>query len=215
MMNISMKQLFVTLLVTGGLLVTGCADTGQEGAGMEADTTDVTAGDTDLDADAMVAEAVLQPTEGNTATGTVTFTQVDDGVQIMAAVTNAEPEGQHGFHVHENGDCSAPDASSAGGHFAPEGSPHGAPTDPADQRHVGDLGNLEVGADGTGSYERVDEQISLNGPNSIVGKAVVLHQGEDDLESQPSGDAGSRIACGVIEMAEGAMNAVDTPDTGM
>lgn len=190
-----LNRSFAFVLTFGLLSLTAC----EEGQQVDDLGTDTTAMDDMFTADTSAsAVAQLEPTEGNEVQGTVRFTEVPGGVRIVADVTGLE-EGQHGFHVHENGDCSAPDAQSAGGHFAPQGSPHGAPTDPADQRHVGDLGNIEAGAMGSANYERIDNVISLSGPNSIVGKAVVVHANPDDLESQPSGDAGDRLACGVIE----------------
>jgi Cu-Zn family superoxide dismutase len=148
------------------------------------------------------AVATLAPTEGNDVRGRVTFAEIEDGVLVVAEVSGLS-EGMHGFHIHETGDCSAPDASSAGGHYNPNDTPHGAPGDPASERHVGDLGNLEAGVDGTARYERVDSVISLSGPNSIIGKAVIVHAGQDDFESQPTGEAGGRLACGIIEATEG------------
>lgn len=152
-----------------------------------------------MSADAAVA--VLRPTEGNAANGRVTFTSVEGGVRVVAEVSGLS-EGPHGLHIHENGDCSAPDASSAGGHYAPDGSPHGAPNDPAGQRHAGDLGNIEASDDGTARYERIDTVIQMSGPASILGRGVIVHSGQDDYTSQPSGDAGDRLACGVIEAAD-------------
>lgn len=151
-------------------------------------------------AEARVATATLEPTEGNEATGQVTFTEEPGGIRVVAQVDEL-PNTSHGFHIHENGDCSAPDASSAGGHFNPTDTPHGAPDDPAEERHVGDLGNIEA-QDGIGQYDRVDDVLTFDGQSSIADKAVVVHMGSDDLESQPSGDAGDRIACGVIEMQD-------------
>lgn len=148
------------------------------------------------------AIAVLNPTEGNDVRGRVTFTATDGGVRVVADLEGLGAE-THGFHVHEFGDCSAPDASSAGDHFNPQNTPHGAPDAPAAERHAGDLGNIEAGADGTARYDRTDTVLSLGGANSIVGKAVVVHAGRDDLTSQPSGDAGDRLACGVIEATDG------------
>ncbi len=144
------------------------------------------------------AMAVMQPTEGNNVNGTVTFTKEGNTIRLVADLTGLS-EGEHGIHIHENGDCSAPDASSAGGHYAPNGSPHGAPNNPPTERHVGDLGNLRASADGITSYTRVDSLLAFTGTNDIIGKAVIVHQGRDDLTSQPSGDAGARVACGVIE----------------
>lgn len=141
------------------------------------------------------AEAVLKATEGNKVEGTVTFTKVEGGVLIVADVVNLKP-GKHGFHVHEHGDCSAHDASSAGGHFNPTNSKHGGPDTP--ERHVGDLGNLVADSTGKAHYERIDSLITLEGPNSVIGRSVVVHADEDDLATQPTGNSGARIACGEI-----------------
>lgn len=143
------------------------------------------------------AVAELSPTEGNEAHGTVTFTKVEDGIQVVADLEGV-PEGEHGFHIHENGDCSAPDATSAGGHFNPQGMPHGGPND--QQRHVGDMGNVTADSSGHAHKEYVDHLMAFEGENSIIGKAVILHAQADDLTSQPTGNAGARIACGVIKM---------------
>ena len=147
------------------------------------------------------ATAELQPTEGNKVSGTVTFVSEDGSIKVTADLEGLEP-GQHGFHIHEKGDCSAPDASSAGEHFNPTGAPHGGPADPADKRHVGDLGNIEADSDGKAHLELDDKVISLEGENSIIGKAVVIHAQPDDLKTDPAGEAGSRLACGVIVEGE-------------
>lgn len=146
------------------------------------------------------ASAELKPTEGSAVVGTITFTSEDGGVRVVAVVEGLVP-GLHGFHVHEVGDCSAPDASSAGGHFNPHGAPHGGPEVPPGERHVGDLGNLEADANGVAKYERLDQLLALTGPDSIVGKAVIVHAKADDLGTQPAGDAGPRLACGVIQQS--------------
>ncbi len=145
------------------------------------------------------AVAVIRPTKGNSATGTVTFIQAENGTRIVAEVRNLSP-GRHGFHIHEFGDCTAPDATSAGGHFNPTDLPHAGPEAPS--HHVGDLGNIEVRPDGTARYDRVIPGVQLDGEHGIIGRAVVIHQGADDLTSQPSGDSGPRVACGVIGIAE-------------
>jgi Cu-Zn family superoxide dismutase len=146
------------------------------------------------------AVAVLHPTAGNNLSGTVTFTQVADGVQVRAEVTGLTP-GNHGFHVHEFGDCSAADASSAGGHFNPTHKPHAGPDAP--ERHEGDMGNIQADATGKAKLEYVDHQISLtNDERSVIGRSVVVHAKADDLKSQPSGDSGARVACGVIGWAK-------------
>lgn len=145
------------------------------------------------------AICVLHPTQGNEAQGVVTFTKTDGGIKIVADVEGLS-EGKHGFHIHQYGDCSEPDGTSAGGHFNPDNKKHGAPTDV--ERHVGDLGNLVAGPDGRAHYERVDNVISFSGPHSIIGRGIVVHAGEDDLKSQPTGNAGARVACGVIGIAK-------------
>ena len=148
------------------------------------------------------AIAVLYPSKSGSpaVTGTVTFTEVADGVQVHADLTGLTP-GNHGFHVHEFGDCSAADASSAGAHFNPTNKPHAGPD--ATERHVGDMGNVEAGASGKATLEYVDHQISLtNDERSVIGRSVVVHAKADDLKSQPAGDSGARIACGVIGRAK-------------
>lgn len=147
------------------------------------------------------AIAVLHPTEGSEVTGTVTFTQTDAGIRIVGTVEGLTA-GQHGFHVHEYGDCSAPDGSSAGGHFNPDGKDHGAPTDM--DRHVGDLGNVLADESGIGTYDRTDTVIAFSGSHSIIGRGIIVHAGEDDLTTQPTGGAGARVACGVIGIAQGS-----------
>ena len=150
-------------------------------------------------ADVTKAVAVLSPTKGSNASGTVTFTKVSGGVKIVADVTGLTP-GKHGFHIHEFGDCSAPDATSAGGHFNPSHKQHGAPD--AAAHHAGDFGNLEANASGTAHYERVDKTLSLEGGDSIIGHGVIVHEKEDDLLTQPTGNAGARAACGAIGLAK-------------
>ncbi|MBV9463118.1 MAG: superoxide dismutase family protein [Verrucomicrobiae bacterium] len=138
----------------------------------------------------------LAPTKGNKVQGTVRFETVKGGVKVTADLTGLTP-GKHGFHVHEKGDCSAPDGSSAGGHFNPTGQAHGGPD--ATARHEGDLGNLVADASGAAHYERVDQQLTLQGPNSILGRSVVVHAKADDFKTQPSGASGDRVALGKIE----------------
>src|SRR5436305_7192569 len=144
--------------------------------------------------------SVLHPTAGNKVSGTVTFTPVTDGVQIHAEIAGLTP-GKHGFHVHEFGDCSAADASSAGAHFNPTNQPHAAPD--ATARHVGDMGNIEADTSGAAKLDYLDHQMSLaNDDRSILGRSVVVHAKADDLKSQPAGDSGARVACGVIGRAK-------------
>ncbi|NUO82963.1 superoxide dismutase family protein [candidate division KSB1 bacterium] len=145
------------------------------------------------------AVAVLTPTQGNTASGVVTFTKVDGGVRVSANLMNV-PVGDHGFHIHEFGDCSSADGVAAGGHFNPTKMDHAGPT--AEKRHVGDLGNVTANAEGKVQLDYVDQHLAFAGPNSILGRGLILHAQPDDLKTQPTGAAGARIACGVIGIAK-------------
>jgi len=145
------------------------------------------------------AVAVLHPTEGSQVKGIITFVQKNGYVEISGKVTGLTP-GLHGFHIHEYGDCSDPKALSTGGHYNPTNKPHGAPD--STERHVGDLGNIQADSSGTAIIRIRDKVISLNGPYSIVGRGVIIHSGADDLKSQPTGNAGGRVACGVIGIAK-------------
>ena len=143
------------------------------------------------------AIAMLAPTEGNTASGVVEFQQDGDEMHVRIRIEGLTPNARHGLHIHELGDCRAPDASSAGGHFNPQGSEHGGPEDAI--RHAGDLGNVRSDANGLAQSEITVTGISLGtGGDSIVGRSVIVHAKPDDLTSQPSGNAGPRIACGLI-----------------
>ena len=144
------------------------------------------------------AISVLHPTAGNNVTGSVSFTQSGDAVKVVADITGLTP-GKHGFHIHEFGDCSSSDGSSAGGHFNPTHKNHGAPD--ASERHAGDLGNIEADASGKAHLELTDKVMKLSGSDSIVGHAVIVHEKVDDF-SQPTGNAGGRLACGVIGLAK-------------
>jgi len=145
------------------------------------------------------ATVKLAPTANQTARGEVTFTAEPGGVRVVGTFSGLV-YGEHGFHVHEKGDCSAPDGTSAGGHFNPAGKPHAARE--AAARHAGDLGNLKADPYGLARVDFVDSTLSLSGPDSIVGRAVIVHEKADDFTTQPTGNAGGRQACGVIEAAK-------------
>lgn len=145
------------------------------------------------------AVAVLHPTKGSNVEGIVTFTTTGAEMKIVADLTGLTP-GKHGFHIHEFGDCSSPDGKSAGGHFNPTNHPH-AGHDVA-QRHVGDLGNIEADSAGKAHLELTDKMMTMSGEKSIIGRGVIMHEKADDLKSQPTGDAGGRVACGVIGIAK-------------
>jgi Cu-Zn family superoxide dismutase len=143
------------------------------------------------------AKATIEPRSDSTATGTATFTELPaGGVRVVIHMEKAPP-GTHGLHVHEKGDCSDPKAASAGGHFNPGGMPHAGPMEM--KRHAGDLGNIEIKPDGTGDLTITSDMLTVKpGPNSVVGRAVVFHEKNDDLKTQPTGNAGGRFGCGVI-----------------
>lgn len=143
------------------------------------------------------ASATIEPKSGSTVTGTATFTQLAaGGVRVHVHVEHAPP-GMHGLHVHEKGDCSDPEAKNAGGHFNPRGMPHAGPT--AVQRHAGDLGNIEVKDNGEGDLEITSDLLTVRpGPNSVVGRSIVFHEKPDDFATQPTGNSGGRLGCGVI-----------------
>lgn len=169
--------------------------------GMATDPVDGNRGtDMTLPADAHTV-AILSATEGNAVTGELAFEAFDGGVLITGQVNGLPPDGEHGFHVHETGDCSAPDASSAGGHFNPLASAHGrvGETD----HHVGDTDNLM--ADDTGVAvvnTRLEGATLADGAQTdVLGRAVIVHADADDYTTQPTGNAGARLACGVIAQA--------------
>jgi Cu-Zn family superoxide dismutase len=201
----------IALAAVGMLLLAGCAKKQEEKAAEETAAPATTA---PAPAVAAVAIATLTSADGVNH-GTITFTQNGDQTRVVADVTGV-PAGLHGIHVHETGDCTPPDFKSAGGHFNPTGAIHGAPTDP--EHHAGDLGNIDVGEDGTGHLDLNSNMLAVDdGPNSVIGKSVILHAGEDDFVSQPSGASGDRWACGVIGSvtATGQLDTGSMQDTGM
>ncbi len=147
------------------------------------------------------AVALLVAKSGSSVTGSVRFAAVPGGVRVTASVSGLTPNALHAIHVHAKGDCSSADGKSAGGHYNPEGHQHGGPD--ASERHAGDLGNLQADASGHAEYDRTFSNITVGGEyNPVVGFAVIVHAGEDDLTTQPTGNAGARIACGLIESAQ-------------
>ena len=143
------------------------------------------------------ANVTLEPKSGSNLTGSATLTQVGDTVRFELHV-NGAPDGQHAVHIHENGDCSAEDGTSAGGHWNPTGENHGQWGSPP--HHLGDIGNMTVeGGHGTISLEAAPWTIGDGSSTDVVGKAIIVHAEPDDFTSQPTGAAGGRIGCGVIE----------------
>lgn len=145
------------------------------------------------------ASAIIYPTKGNKVTGTVTFTKEKKGVRVIAKIEGLTP-GKHGFHIHKYGDCGGENGTCAGDHFNPTNAPHGAPTDK--HVHAGDLGNVVADSTGKALYDEINYNIDLFGPYSVLGRSVIIHQDEDDLHSQPTGNSGDRIGCGVIGISK-------------
>ena len=168
----------ISLMLAAALVASGCAAMRGDNAGG-------------------TAVANLEPTKGNTTKGTVRFTQRGDRVQVSAQLSGLKAGAEHGFHVHEKGDCSSGDGMSAGGHFNPAGKPHGHHA--AAERHVGDMPNLRADAGGNANVTFEVSGMSIgSGAADIVGKGLIVHRDPDDYKSQPAGNAGPRLACAVI-----------------
>lgn len=144
------------------------------------------------------AVAVLFPTKDKDVKGRVTFTPDGKGIHVHAEISGLTP-GEHGFHIHEFGVWSE-DGLASGGHFNPSKAPHASPESP--KRHVGDLGNITANANGNATYDLDDATLSFHGPHSIIGRGLVVHEKVDDLKTQPTGNAGGRLAVGVIGVAK-------------
>jgi Cu-Zn family superoxide dismutase len=145
--------------------------------------------------------ATLQPTRGNSAAGTVWFSQDGGQVFLRGRITGLAANQEHGFHVHEKGDCSSGDGMSAGGHLNPHGKPHGPPTG---EHHAGDLPSIKADANGAATVRmRVAGTLLGGSAADIAGKALIVHVAPDDYTTQPTGNSGARIACGVIGSAFG------------
>lgn len=143
------------------------------------------------------ATAKLEPTRGNTAAGTVTFVQWGEVVKVSGSISGLKPGAEHGFHVHEKGDCSSGDGLSAGGHFNPGGKPHGHHG--MGEHHTGDLPSLKADASGVAAIHFESRTIRVgSSANDIVGKGLIVHRDPDDFTTQPAGNAGPRLACAVI-----------------
>ena len=144
------------------------------------------------------ATANLQPTKGSNTSGTVTFTQSGDKVRVAGEVTGLRPNQEHGFHIHEAGDCSSGDGMSAKGHYNPQKKSHGQPGSP--ERHAGDMPSLKADANGKAKVDATLDIITVSpGPTSVVGKGLIVHAQPDDYRTQPTGNAGARLTCAVIQ----------------
>ena len=176
--NISRKTGLICFLAIGLMSLSACQSMDQ-GAGQK-------------------ASASLVSKSGSNATGEVTFAGQGQDVLITGKFSGLKPNAEQGFHVHEKGDCSAPDATSAGGHFNPQAQSHGMPN--SGMNHAGDLPNIKADAAGNAVYTATLHGFTVNnGPTGIVGRSVVVHRDPDDYRSQPAGNSGPRIACGLIK----------------
>lgn len=197
MVNQSRKQpnIYLTLfLVFGGAgLAASCASTSDapKPEAVQAATPSATPADQHL-------SATLQAAPKSKIKGTVELVPDESGVRVVATIEGLKKNSQHGFHIHEKGDCSAKDFSSAGAHFNPTNQPHGDHR--SEQRHVGDFGNLQSDKQG-----KVNVSLLVPGLKGhtaeVAGKAIIIHAKADDLKTQPSGDSGARLACGVLAPA--------------
>jgi Cu-Zn family superoxide dismutase len=144
------------------------------------------------------ATAALQPTKGSKTFGEATFEETDGKVRVIVFAQGLKPGQEHGFHIHEAGDCSSGDGMSTKGHFNPHGKPHGHPS--TGERHAGDLPALKAGKDGRAKLDVALDLITVRpGPASVIGRGLIIHADPDDYKTQPTGNAGARIACGVIK----------------
>lgn len=143
------------------------------------------------------AHVTLASTQGQFARGQLDLRQDATGVLVTGTLQGLSPGAAHGFHVHEKGDCSALDASSAGAHYNPSGTAHGNPAAPP--HHAGDMANVQADASGRARVDAHVAGVSLGAANDIIGRAFIVHADADDYATQPSGNSGARIACGVIQ----------------
>lgn len=176
-----MKQAIAVLAVAGLGMLMGCVSENKQ----------------DNPQDKPAATAELKPTANSQTSGWVNFFPKGDKVLVVAEVKGLTPGSEHGFHIHEKGDCSAPDGTSAGGHFNPAGQPHGHMDSEA--HHAGDMVNLKADEQGVGRLQLELSGVSLDqGETGLIGRGVIVHAQPDDYQSQPTGNAGGRIACGAI-----------------
>ena len=174
-------KLFATLTaLTTAVLLAACGSMGMSHAGPK-------------------ATAMLEPTRGNTAAGVVSFEQQGDHVMVTAKISGLKPNQEHGMHAHEKGDCSSGDGLSTGGHFNPTGKPHGPQSG---EHHAGDMPALKADANGNANMTFQLSGVSIgSGSADLVGRGLIVHAAPDDYTTQPTGNSGARVACGVIKLS--------------
>lgn len=197
-----MKRISLSLVFCASLFIVGCKNDKKQNDAENADQTEM---NSDMEADkkeeTKEVKVSLEAKSGSDLNGTATFTQ-KNGEVTMEATINGLAEGKHAIHIHQKADCSSDDGKSAGGHWNPTNEDHGKWGD-EEGYHKGDIGNFEVDANGEGTVSITTDEwcIGCDDDNkNIIGKAVIVHDGVDDFTSQPSGAAGTRVGCGVIEM---------------
>jgi Cu-Zn family superoxide dismutase len=188
----------VLLGVAVGLIGAGCSNSHQHDMSSSSNNVIRAA---DMGMDVKEAVAMVHGTQGNEKVmGVVKFSDTGTGVKVTADIDGLAPNSEHGFHIHEFGDCTdMAKAMSAGGHFNPEKHQHGKPGDA--MSHPGDMGNLKADDKGHAHLEITLGSASVSGKNAILGRGVIVHEKMDDF-SQPVGNAGGRIGCGVIGVAQ-------------
>lgn len=199
-----MKRISLSLILCGSFLIFGCKNEKKENELEDQAETEMSSEmETKKETETKEIKKVkvqLQPKSDSNLSGNVVFTE-EDGEVSMTAIISGLAEGKHAIHIHENGDCSAADGKSAGGHWNPTGAKHGK-WGSNDGYHKGDIGNFEVDANGNGTVNLTTDEwcIGCGDKNKdLLGKAVIVHDGVDDYTSQPSGAAGTRVGCGVIQ----------------
>lgn len=184
------RVLFGLAIGAAAAAIAGCGMMGEQRSGETASAAAPAGG-------GAKAAAPLVAKSGTNTGGRVTFEQQSGGTLVTVSVTGLAPGSVHGFHVHEKGDCSAPDAMSAGGHFNPTAKPHGQMA--MGDHHAGDMNNLTADANGNVRVQFVMKDVTVApGASSVIGRAVVVHKDPDDYRTQPTGNSGGRIACGVV-----------------
>ena len=196
-----MKLISLGILLSAALVFTGCKNENEEAEEPLVDETEVIEEDIAAEREVEGQEVVvtLESESESGVSGKIVFTEEGEEVKMRARISGLS-EGTHAIHIHEKADCSAEDGTSAGGHWNPTFEEHGEWGD-EEGFHRGDIGNFEVGADGTGTVEFSTDLWCIgcdDDTQNIIGKAVIVHDGVDDYTSQPSGAAGTRVACGVI-----------------
>ena len=213
-----MKRTRFTFLLLASLAIVGCKNENKEENVEDSLETEVIE-EEQVEEEAKKIQVTLESKSGSDLSGNAVFTE-ENGEVTMTAIIDGLPEGMHAIHLHESADCSAEDASSAGGHWNPTFEKHGKWGDP-NGYHKGDIGNFKVDANGNGTITMTTDQWCIgcdDDKKNIIGKAVIVHDGTDDYESQPAGNSGTRIGCGVIKEDSAAANenrdtATDTTTT--